>query len=270
MRRPEGCDLARERDGARCQGAPMMRAMMERARRPVRAAGSTRPSERGGARFPRTRDDARFPVRSQRAFSRCRSSTREHCRSAPPRRPTNARSGRRAARRPPLPPRVRRARPGVSSARTSTSASAVSSSEKTMSAAPAFKLVYFDLLAKGLPVAMVAAHSGLSWEGKDRDSFDWKTVKANQAPFGQLPLLFLPDGRVVAVHRHRPRHRAPRRSRARLRRRRRLRRRLRHIRHAPRRGRGHLRRPPARATHEVRPCRRGRQDGRHPRRTLGG
>ena len=95
-------------------------------------------------------------------------------------------------------PRVRRARPGVSSARTSTSASAVSSSEKTMSAAPAFKLVYFDLLAKGLPVAMVAAHSGLSWEGKDRDSFDWKTVKANQAPFGQMPLLFLPDGRVVA------------------------------------------------------------------------
>jgi glutathione S-transferase len=67
-----------------------------------------------------------------------------------------------------------------------------------MPAAPAFKLVYFDLLAKGLPVAMVAAHSGLPWEGKDRDTFDWKTVKATQAPFGQMPLLFLPDGRVVA------------------------------------------------------------------------
>lgn len=69
-----------------------------------------------------------------------------------------------------------------------------------MPAAPAFKLVYFDLLAKGLPVAMVAAHSGLPWEGKDRDTFDWKMIKANptQAPFGQMPLLFLPDGRVVA------------------------------------------------------------------------
>jgi len=65
---------------------------------------------------------------------------------------------------------------------------------------PAFTLCYFDLLAKGLPVAMVAAHSGLEWAGKDRETFDWKSVKATSAPFEQMPLLFVPDlgGRVVA------------------------------------------------------------------------
>ena len=245
MRRPEGCDLARERDGARCQGAPMMRAMMERARRPVRAAGSTRPSERG-ARFPRTRDDARFPVRSQRAFSRCPSSTpralsigapttADECPLWPPRRSSSpAPLLGFAAHAPACPlPAPRLPRPP---------------SPLPRRPCPPLRVQARVLRppGKGSPVAMVAAHSGLSWEGKDRDSFDWKTVKEPGSLRPVAPPLPPRRTRRRAVHRHRPRHRAPRRSRARLRRRRRLRRRLRHIRHAPRRGRGHLRRPPAR------------------------
>lgn len=166
-------------------------------------------SARSGFHPPFGARGARFPPDSRRrALSHSSQPARffslsiEHSESTVDRRPHDGRRMPALAAAPLVvprsTPRVRRARPGVSSARTSTSASAVSSSEKTMSAAPAFKLVYFDLLAKGLPVAMVAAHSGLSWEGKDRDSFDWKTVKANQAPFDQMPLLFLPDGRVVA------------------------------------------------------------------------
>jgi glutathione S-transferase len=64
--------------------------------------------------------------------------------------------------------------------------------------APAFTLAYFDVLALGLPTGMVAAHSGLPWRGKDPETFDWQKVKAEEAPFNQLPLLFRPGRRTVA------------------------------------------------------------------------
>ncbi len=57
---------------------------------------------------------------------------------------------------------------------------------------PAFTLCYFDVMALGLPCGMVAAHSGLQWKGKDPETWDWQAVKAaGEAPFNQLPLLFL-------------------------------------------------------------------------------
>ena len=55
---------------------------------------------------------------------------------------------------------------------------------------PKLKLCYFDLYAKGLQCAMVAAHSGLEWSGKDPD-FDFGAIKHTTAPFNQLPLLFI-------------------------------------------------------------------------------
>ena len=55
---------------------------------------------------------------------------------------------------------------------------------------PKLKLCYFELYAKGLQCAMVAAHSGLEWSGKDAD-FDWKAAKHDIAPFKQMPLLFI-------------------------------------------------------------------------------
>ena len=64
--------------------------------------------------------------------------------------------------------------------------------------APAFTLAYFDVLALGLPTGMVAAHSGLPWRGKDPETFDWRKVKQEEAPFNQLPLLFRPGKRTVA------------------------------------------------------------------------
>ena len=58
---------------------------------------------------------------------------------------------------------------------------------------PSLRLVYFDVMAKGMQVTMVAHHSGLSWEGKP-EGFAWrdgeKAMKPH-APFGQLPLLFV-------------------------------------------------------------------------------
>lgn len=61
---------------------------------------------------------------------------------------------------------------------------------------PKIKLCYFDLYAKGLQVAMVAAHSGLEWSGKDPD-FDFGAIKHTIAPFNQLPLMFI-EGREEA------------------------------------------------------------------------
>ena len=64
---------------------------------------------------------------------------------------------------------------------------------------PAFTLCYFDVMALGLPCGMVAAHSNLQWKGKDRETWDWPTVKAEgKAPFNQLPLLFRTGKRTVA------------------------------------------------------------------------
>ena len=39
---------------------------------------------------------------------------------------------------------------------------------------PSLRLVYFDVMAKGMQVTMVAHHSGLSWEGKP-GGFAWRT-----------------------------------------------------------------------------------------------
>ena len=58
---------------------------------------------------------------------------------------------------------------------------------------PSLRLIYFDVMAKGLQVTMVAHHSGLSWEGKP-EGFAWRDgpnamKPKGVAPFGQLPLL---------------------------------------------------------------------------------
>ena len=58
---------------------------------------------------------------------------------------------------------------------------------------PSLRLVYFDVMAKGMQVTMVAHHSGLSWEGKP-EGFAWRDggdPMKPRAPFGQLPLLFV-------------------------------------------------------------------------------
>lgn len=60
---------------------------------------------------------------------------------------------------------------------------------------PSLRLIYFDVMAKGLQVTMVAHHSGLSWEGKP-EGFAWRDgpnamKPKGVAPFGQLPLLFV-------------------------------------------------------------------------------
>ena len=55
---------------------------------------------------------------------------------------------------------------------------------------PSLRLVYFDVMAKGMQVTMVAHHSGLSWQGKP-EGFAWRDGIKPRAPFGQLPLLFV-------------------------------------------------------------------------------
>ena len=60
---------------------------------------------------------------------------------------------------------------------------------------PSLRLIYFDVMAKGMQVTMVAHHSGLSWEGKP-EGFAWRDgpnamKPKGVAPFGQLPLLFV-------------------------------------------------------------------------------
>ena len=69
-----------------------------------------------------------------------------------------------------------------------------SSSTATMPAdAPSLRLCYFDVMAKGLQVTMVAHHSGLEWQGKP-EGFSWRdgpNAMKPSAPFGQLPLLFV-------------------------------------------------------------------------------
>ena len=60
-----------------------------------------------------------------------------------------------------------------------------------------FELRYFPLMAKGLGAALIAEHSGLKWSGNATLGFevskDWKALKPT-TPFGQLPLLTIPDG----------------------------------------------------------------------------
>jgi hypothetical protein len=63
-------------------------------------------------------------------------------------------------------------------------------------AKPAFKLQYFGVMAKGLGIALVAEHSGLSWLGSadTATNVDYKA----KAPFGQLPLLLLEGAPPIA------------------------------------------------------------------------
>jgi hypothetical protein len=60
-------------------------------------------------------------------------------------------------------------------------------------APPSLRLCYFDVMAKGLQVWMVANHSGLKWQGKP-EGFSWRdgpNAMKPSAPFGQMPLLFV-------------------------------------------------------------------------------
>ena len=68
--------------------------------------------------------------------------------------------------------------------------------EMAAAAKPAFKLQYFGVMAKGLGIALVAEHSGLSWLGSadTATNVDYKA----KAPFGQLPLLLLEGAPPIA------------------------------------------------------------------------
>ena len=69
-----------------------------------------------------------------------------------------------------------------------------------------FELRYFPVMAKGLGPTIVAEYSGLAWVGNKDLGFiarggppgnNFDDIKA-KTPFGQLPLLTLPDGDVIA------------------------------------------------------------------------
>mmetsp|Transcript_28571 Transcript_28571/g.58404 ORF Transcript_28571/g.58404 Transcript_28571/m.58404 type:complete len:556 (+) Transcript_28571:130-1797(+) len=90
----------------------------------------------------------------------------------------------------------------------SSSSVTVHSGNKALSAAlpmlpprppPAFTLLYFPLMARGLGPALVAEYSGLPWAGPLSVGFDakrdWPVLKASSAtPFGQLPIMTLHGG----------------------------------------------------------------------------
>jgi len=65
------------------------------------------------------------------------------------------------------------------------------------------ELIYFPVQAKGLQLAILAEASGLEWTGFTVDKSpagpkSWPAIKASGAsPFGQLPMLRTPGGRVV-------------------------------------------------------------------------
>jgi len=100
-------------------------------------------------------------------------------------------------------------RPAAASTRrprsaTATASATPSSTDATPAMAqPAITLCYFEVYAKGLQCAMVAAHSGLEWRAKSAD-FNFKAVKDTAAPFGQMPLLYIdgadsPIGQSTAI-----------------------------------------------------------------------
>ena len=77
--------------------------------------------------------------------------------------------------------------------RTAHVASDSSTTAKMPADAPSLRLCYFDVMAKGLQVWMVANHSGLKWQGKP-EGFSWRdgpNAMKPSAPFGQMPLLFV-------------------------------------------------------------------------------
>lgn len=64
------------------------------------------------------------------------------------------------------------------------------------------ELIYFPVMAKGLQLALCAEMSGLNWTGfttEETGPKSWGEIKPTGiAPFGQMPLLKLPNGRVMA------------------------------------------------------------------------
>jgi glutathione S-transferase len=64
----------------------------------------------------------------------------------------------------------------------------------------ALELRYFNVMAKGLGPALVLEYSGLEWRGSKDLGFHgglWQDLKP-KTPFGQLPLLTLPTGEMIA------------------------------------------------------------------------
>jgi adenine phosphoribosyltransferase len=60
------------------------------------------------------------------------------------------------------------------------------------------KLHYFPVMAKGLPLALIAETSGLKWEGSTHGPDEWGPIKeSGVTPFGQMPYLETPDGKVI-------------------------------------------------------------------------
>jgi len=60
------------------------------------------------------------------------------------------------------------------------------------------KLNYFGVMAKGLPLALIAEISGLKWEGATHDGPEFGKIKESGIlPFGQMPYLETPDGKVI-------------------------------------------------------------------------
>ena len=54
---------------------------------------------------------------------------------------------------------------------------------------------YFNVMAKGLPMALVCELSGAKWTGGV--PADWPALKPT-TPFGQMPLLTTPEGTMIA------------------------------------------------------------------------
>ena len=65
----------------------------------------------------------------------------------------------------------------------------------------AVELRYFAGMSKGLGPALVAEYSGVPWKGRQELEFDaktqWGALKPT-TPFGQMPVLTLPDGTMLA------------------------------------------------------------------------
>ncbi len=64
----------------------------------------------------------------------------------------------------------------------------------------AVELRYFNVMAKGIGPALVLEYSGIEWKGNKDLGFHgglWADLKP-KTPFGQLPMLTLPNGEIVA------------------------------------------------------------------------
>eukprot|EP00933_Yihiella_yeosuensis_P006784 TRINITY_DN111572_c0_g1_i1.p1 TRINITY_DN111572_c0_g1~~TRINITY_DN111572_c0_g1_i1.p1 ORF type:complete len:251 (+),score=52.11 TRINITY_DN111572_c0_g1_i1:96-755(+) len=59
------------------------------------------------------------------------------------------------------------------------------------------KFTYFPVMAKGLGPSICLEVSGLEWEGTSQVPAEWPALKP-QTPFGQLPILEMPEGLVIS------------------------------------------------------------------------